>query len=368
MARRRRLEPPSDPAMADIRAAAAGRENERPTAELLGAVPIARVMMDSVAAQRAEIDALRAEAAANRDAAGRLRQIESDGLVIQDVPLDEIDVDYLARDRLPRTCDDEGWRALRMSIQAHGQRIPLDLAPLGPETSRPYGLISGYRRYSVLRRLHEETGEPRFAVARALVRTPATLGQAFLGMVEENEVREGLSYFERGRVCLLAAQQGAFLDPEMALEALFASGSPAKRSKIRSFMLIAGELGDMLRHPEAIGERLGLRLAQALRSGKGGPLRRHLSGCANTISDAAGEQNELVRFLTSAQHTEKKPRTQSARAGEGAFRRVLANGGLVEAIRVRDGVRIIGVQMASDAALEAALDALAADLDERSPV
>lgn len=368
MARRRRLEPPSGEAMAEIRAAGTGRDSKHAAFDVLGTAPIARVVADSVAAQRAEIDALREEAAANRAAAEQLRRIQTDGLVVQDVPLHQIDIDFLARDRLPRICDDEGWRALRMSIQVHGQRTPLDLAPMGPGASQPYGLISGYRRYSALRILHEESGDPRFASARAIVRTPATLGQAFLGMVEENEIREGLSYFERGRVCLLAAQQGAFLDAETALEALFASGSPAKRSKIRSFMLIAEEIGDMLRHPEAIGERLGLRLAQALRGGKGGLLRRHLSSRVDAIGDAQAEQNELSRFLASAPRSGKGAGVRIANAEGGVFRRFLAHGGVIEARRVRDGVRIVGVQTVTDAALEAALDALVADLDGQSAV
>lgn len=296
MARRRRLEPPTSADLADIRAAAAADLTPRgggegyavPVLHAALAPPIAQVAADSASAQRQEIDALRSIAgAAERDSA-RLKTAERDGLLMVDAPLSAIDVDFLSRDRMSAVVEDDGWRALKASIQANGQRTPVELTPLDGDPLR-YGLISGYRRLAVLKRLHAETGEPRWAHARAILRAPATLAQAFLGMVEENEIRESLSYFERGRVCLRAAEQGAFASAEAALETLFASASPAKRSKIRSFVLIVEELGDLLAHPRAIGERLGLRVAQALRAGHGGAFRR-------VIADrgAVGEAAELA--------------------------------------------------------------------------
>jgi len=130
------------------------------------------------------------------------------------------------------------------------------------------------------------------------VRTPGTLGAAFIAMVEENEVRESLSYFERGQVCLRAVEQGAFDTVDAAIDALFDGASPAKRSKIRSFVLICETVGDVLRRPEALGERLGLRLAQAIRADHGGALRRFLGERPGRSRDAVGEQAALLAFLT----------------------------------------------------------------------
>lgn len=352
MARRRRLEPPTSDDLEHIRAAAASAPDAREPFPVLRAPPIAQVAQDSAAAQRREIDALRGEAARNRAAAARLAAAEAAGMMVIDVGLDHIDVDYLTRDRLPRGEEDDAGRALRRSIQTHGQRTPVELADLGADRTPPYGLISGYRRVSVIRRLLAETGDPRWATVRALVRSPATLGQAFLSMVEENEVREGLSYYERGRVCMLAAQQGAFGSVDAAVEALFATASPAKRSKIRSFTLLAEEIGDLLSRPEAIGERLGLRIAQAIRAGRGGALRRHLGERAAGLQGAAAEQAALARFLSGA---------AAAPAAPAARERVLDDG-LRIACRRRRGGAVFDVtgERLSDEALEAALDALAA--------
>lgn len=360
MARRRRLEPPTTTDLEQIRADAVGDPEGREPLSILRAPPIAQVAQDSAAAQRREIDALRAEAARNSAAAERLAKAEAAGMVVLDVDIDRIDVDYLARDRLPRSEEDDAGRALRQSIHTHGQRTPVELATLGPDRARPYGLISGYRRIWVIRRLLAETGDARWRTVRALVRTPATLGQAFLSMVEENEVREGLSYYERGRVCMLAAQQGAFASVDAAIDALFAAASPAKRSKIRSFTLLAEEIGDLLLQPEAIGERLGLRIAQAIRAGNGGALRRHLGERVGAPRGAAAEQAALTQFLNGA--TAVKRATDPPAARE----RHLGGGLRVSCRARRDGAifAVMGEALPDDA-LEAALDALAAALGRR---
>ncbi len=86
-------------------------------------------------------------------------------------------------------------------------------------------------------------------------------------MVEENEMRAGLSFYERGRIAVVAAARGAFSSPEAAVDALFAAAPRARRSKIRSFARIHGEIGHLLRHPTRLTERLGLRVAEALKAG-----------------------------------------------------------------------------------------------------
>ncbi|WP_333834418.1 ParB N-terminal domain-containing protein [Rubrimonas sp.] len=316
MARRRRLHPPTPQDLASIRAVASAPLGARAPLEVPGAPsivpPIALVAADAAAAQQREIATLRDDAARLRAEADRLAAAEAAGLVIRDVPLDEIDVDYLARDRLPRVEDDEAARALRRSIEIHGQRTPIELAVLEADAALPYGLVSGYRRHAALQRLARDTGESRWRTARAIVRTPLTIGAAFVAMVEENEIRESLSYFERGQVCVRAAEQGAFASVDAALDALFQTASPAKRSKIRSFVLIAEAVGDLLWQPQALGERLGLRIAGAIRAGHGGALRRHLGERAAAPRDAAAEQAALADFLAGL----RVPRAR--RAADGA--------------------------------------------------
>ena len=100
----------------------------------------------------------------------------------------------------------------------------------------PYGLISGWRRLAALKALHAETGEARFATVQALVRRPETAADAYVNMVEENEIRLGLSHYERARVAARATERGIFESEKKALLALFATASRAKRSRIRAFL------------------------------------------------------------------------------------------------------------------------------------
>jgi hypothetical protein len=131
----------------------------------------------------------------------------------------------------------------------------------------PYGLISGWRRLAALRALHAETGDPRFATVQALVRRPETAAAAYVSMVEENEIRLGLSQYERARVAALAAERGVFPSEDDALRALFSTASRAKRSRIRSFLALYHTLDDVLRWPNHLPERLGLKLADLVRAG-----------------------------------------------------------------------------------------------------
>ena len=99
------------------------------------------------------------------------------------------------------------------------------------------------------------------------MRRPETAQDAYVGMVEENEIRLGLSQYERARVAALAAARGVFADEEAALRALFAGASRPKRSRIRAFLELYHALDDALRFPAAIPERLGLALVERIREG-----------------------------------------------------------------------------------------------------
>ena len=50
-------------------------------------------------------------------------------------------------------------------------------------------------------------------------------------MVEENEIRVGLSYYERARIVAKAVAQGVFETEKQALQRLFHTASRPKRSK-----------------------------------------------------------------------------------------------------------------------------------------
>lgn len=217
----------------------------------------------------ARVAAEAAGAAAFEELAETLRRARDEGRMVLELPLDRIAPDHLTRDRLP--VEDEDMASLRESLRAHGQRTPIEVTPLAGEGAGalPYGLISGWRRLAALKALHAETGDPAFAVVQALVRRPETAADAYVAMVEENEIRVGLSQYERARVAALATARGIFPTEKAALLALFGTASRAKRSRIRAFLEIVRELDGVLLFPAHLPERLGLRLVERLRAGEG---------------------------------------------------------------------------------------------------
>lgn len=209
--------------------------------------PIAQVAGDSSA--QAALSALTAE----------LEEARASGRLMRRLGLEQIEAGHLARDRMradPAEMDD-----LIASLRDRGQQVPIEVQAL--EDGR-FGLISGWRRLAALRHLHGETGDARFATVLAILRAPETLAEAYRAMVEENEIRAGISYYERARIAALAAEAGVYPDARAAIAGLFAAASRAKRSKIGSFLLLWQVLDSRLRFGPAIPERLGLALARAI--------------------------------------------------------------------------------------------------------
>jgi ParB family chromosome partitioning protein len=285
MAKRRKLEAPSAEDLSRIEA-----ELQLAPGVGRGGAPIAQVAADSAGAFDPRPAAQRAEVARNQVDAERLRDAEGRGLVMLEVPLDEIDADALVRDRV--VLDAEEMEELKSSIAKGGLRLPVELFVL-PDDTRGfrYGLLSGYRRLKAFRELHALTHDDGYARIKAVLRDPDAMGGTFAAMVEENEIRASLSHYERGRIAVIAAQQGAFANAEAAVNALFPMASKGKRSKIRSFALIFEELGDMLTFPDLIKERDGLKIAAALRDGHEALLREAL---AEKVPETPAEEAEQI--------------------------------------------------------------------------
>jgi ParB family chromosome partitioning protein len=262
MAKRRKLEAPSAEELSRIEAELTPRRS---------AAPIAAVAADSAGAHDPRDAEARIAAAKDRADAERLREAEGRGLVLEELPLELIDADALVRDRV--VLDAEEMEELKASIARNGLRLPIEVFA---QDGR-YGLLSGYRRLKAVRELKALTGDARYDRIKSVLREPEALGGTFAAMVEENEIRASLSHYERGRIAVIAAQQGSFANVEAAVEALFPMASKAKRSKIRSFALIFEELGDMLSFPDFLREKEGLAVATALRGGGGPRLREALA-------------------------------------------------------------------------------------------
>lgn len=211
--------------------------------------PIADVSGD--ASLRAALDEVSTE----------LTSARNEGRMVLRLALDAIDPDYLVRDRIEMAIDE--MDSLLASLRARGQQTPIEVVDLG--TGR-YGLISGWRRLTALQHLYRETEERQFAQIYALVRSPKTAAAAYLAMIEENEIRVGLSFYERARIAVQAVRQGVHDDVGQAVQTLFSAARAPKRSKILSFVTLVEALDMHLRFPAAIPEKLGLALVGALRA------------------------------------------------------------------------------------------------------
>lgn len=275
------------------------------------AAPIADVARDASAA------------AAFDEVADTLARARTEGRMVLALPLSAIGQDHLVRDRV--VVDDADMTALVNSIRARGQQTPIEVVDLGEGR---FGLISGWRRCQALMQLMAEPEGAKFDHVLALLRQPDQSSDAYIAMVEENEIRVGLSHYERARIVAKATEQRVFETKQAALTGLFGSVSRAKKSKIGSFVTLVTALDGALRFPGAIGERLGLQLAKILETNPalGDSLRADLTG--RPAADPAAEQ-EILRAAVATKPTAKvKPKTKPAgdKIGPGVWMHIARDG------------------------------------------
>ena len=256
----------------------------------LGLAPRAEAPIAQVAGEAARQAAL-------EEVTGAMTRARAEGRLVLSLRLEEVDPGHLVRDRI--VVDAEELDHLMASIRDHGQRMPLEVADLGEGREGPrYGLISGWRRLEALRRLHEATGETRFGTVLALLRRPADASQAYVAMIEENELRQGLSYYERARIAARAVDLGVFDSEKQALQRLFSAASRARRSKIGSFLTLYRRMDPVLRFPAAIPERLGLTLVKAVEERPEAAEALLVDLADNPAKDAVEELARLTRFTS----------------------------------------------------------------------
>ncbi|OCX66444.1 hypothetical protein BFP70_05195 [Thioclava sp. SK-1] len=243
--------------------------------------PIAKVAGD--ASDRAALEEL----------SEMVAQARANGRMVEALPLDQIDAGHLVRDRL--TSDDEDMAALVASIRARGQQTPIEVIDNGSAAQPRYGLISGWRRLAALRQISNQA-QQSLSAARilAVIRKPETSQDAYVAMVEENEIRADISFYERARIVVKAMEHQVFDTQKQALQSLFANVSRAKRSKIKSFMTLVEQLDPVLRFPTAISERAGLDLVKRLEADPDLSARLQDRLRAAPPSDSAAEQMLLA--------------------------------------------------------------------------
>ena len=252
--------------------------------------------------------------AALNELSDSLARARDEGRMVVQIPLDQIVLDHLVRDRL--VVEETEMRTLMTSLRSRGQQTPIEVMPLAEGR---YGLISGWRRCKALARLAEQDRDPEPTVL-ALLRRPEEASEAYLAMVEENEIRVDLSYFERARIVAKAVEEGVFGMERTALQDLFRSASRAKRSKIGSFLPLVRALDGHLRFPQALSERLGLALAQALGDDAGFAATLQARLAATDLQSAEAETAVLTRALSDRQQALKGGSETKPAARDPAFR------------------------------------------------
>lgn len=286
--------------------------------------PIARI-----AAETARLGAL-------AELSDAWREAQDQGRLVLSLPLDAIDPGHLIRDRV--ALDPAEMEVLCQSLRTRGQQTPIEVTelPAGTATGLPrYGLISGWRRLTALQLLHYETGEPRFARVLALPRKPAASSDAYVAMVEENEIRAGLSFYERARIVVKALDAQIFETEKSALQSLFSTALPAKRSKVKSFIPIVRQLDQVLRFPARLSEKLGLALSQTLQVD---PEFGHRLQDRLGRSPASGAEDEiaLIEAALRGRRTQSDMAVHDMRTAMAQVRKVLMS----PAVAVRSDITI----------------------------
>ncbi|MEX0365771.1 MAG: ParB/RepB/Spo0J family partition protein [Ruegeria sp.] len=327
MAKRKRLTP-AQPSY--LSGPAAGQRAPETKAMPLGAgaAPIAQVAGEASAT------------AALEEVAQELQSARAQGRMIELLPLEAIDERHLVRDRLEQNEDE--MASLVDSLRARGQQMPIEVVALPvPAGGRSHGLISGWRRLTALRRLYRETSDPKFATVRAMVITPDTAQDAYVSMVEENEIRVNLSHYERARIAVRAIKEGVYPTQKAALQGLFGNATRSKRSKIGTFILLVEAFDAVLWFPSAISEKLGLALAREMGRDPGfaDALKEQLQGTPRDSAEA--EMRILAEALTERQappapptdpNLPARPRLRSAGPATAAGERIV--------IRVTAGIEM----------------------------
>lgn len=232
----------------------------------------------------------------NAEDAKRYRAAQDDGLLLIQLPVGNVATDDLPRDRieLESVAVSDEMDELKASIRARGQKEPIEVYMA---KDGRYQLKKGWRRLTALSQLLAETGSSEFAHVTARVEAGQTdRVLRYVDMVEENVVREDLTFAEMAQVAITAASDPSVdeSDPSELVLRLYGALHKTKRSYIRSFVFLLNALGDDLRWPKSVSRNVGVDVARALKTeGQAGELRQQLKQCATPEA----QSDVLAAFL-----------------------------------------------------------------------
>lgn len=248
----------------------------------------------------------------NAEDAKTFRQARDEGRVLVRLALTEIATDDLPRDRLEleAVAASDEMEELKASIRERGQKEPVEVYE---GSDGRYQLKKGWRRFTALTQLHGETGGDTFATIVA--RVEAGQGDRisrYIDMVEENVVREDLTFAEMAQVAITAAEDDAIdeADPSELVNRLYGALHKTKRSYIRNFVFLLSALGDALQWPKDVARNLGVDVARAIKGeAQAAALCQQLRECASPEAQ--------TRVLAAFVEGQKTSRTTSPKAQPG---------------------------------------------------
>jgi len=262
----------------------------------------------------------------NAEDAKTYRHALDSGLVMQRIPLSDVFADDLPRDRmdLEAVATSDEMEELKSSIRMRGQKEPVELYHGADGRLQ---IKKGWRRYSALKQLLAETGDDAFGTILARVADGSGRLARYVDMVEENVVREDLSFAEMAQVAITAAGDDGVEenDPTALVNTLYGALHKMKKSYVRSFVTLMMAVQDDLRWPHQVPRNVGVDAARALKDGDVADLRARLRSAST-----AEAQNEVLKSFgkgTAAPRVAKRKARQkfefhlgetkvTARAGE----------------------------------------------------
>ena len=162
--------------------------------------PMGAAVREAAASLQESTEAKIEQRRRNAEDAKAWRDAQAEGRVLVRLGLDEVQTDDLPRDRmdLEAAAASDEMEELKASIRARGQREPIEVYLDGHGRVQ---LKTGWRRLTALRLLRAETGDAAFD--QVVARMEPHAGEAapdriarYIDMVEENVVREDLSFAE----------------------------------------------------------------------------------------------------------------------------------------------------------------------------
>lgn len=244
----------------------APKEELKPQARTLG--PMGAAVREAAGSLQEATDTKVEQRRQNASDAKEYRAAVNNGRVLVNLGLDTIQTSALPRDRLDLedVAKSEEMEELMASIEARGQREPIEVFR---DNDGVYQLKKGWRRWTALRQLYAKTGNDAFAtiIARVAV-TDEDRVALYIDMVEENIIREDLTFAEMAQLALTAAADDVLgLDgADAAVARLYASLHKMKRSYVRSFVFLLEQLGSSLQWPRAVSRNLGVDVVRSLRA------------------------------------------------------------------------------------------------------